>query len=139
MANNKTTQTESSVTDFINSIENDVKREDSARVVELIQQQTGFEPKMWGTSIIGFGSYQYRYDSGRKGDAPLIGFSPRKDALTFYLSANFTGRAELLEKLGKHKTGKGCVYIKTLQDVNLDVLKEMVDRSANHIRTIYPS
>lgn len=139
MAKNKTTETGNSVTDFINSIVDEEKRKDSFTAIELINQQTGLDPKLWGPSIVGFSSYHYTYASGREGDAPLIGFSPRKEALTFYLSAYFTERAELLEKLGKHKTGKGCVYVKKLDDIDLDVLKEMIVRSANHIRTSYPA
>ncbi|QDK79263.1 DUF1801 domain-containing protein [Spirosoma sp. KCTC 42546] len=137
MAKNKTTETENSVTDFVNSIADEGKRKDSFSVIDLIKLQTGLDPKMWGPSIVGFGSYHYIYASGHEGDAPLIGFSPRKDALTFYLSAYFTEREELLEKLGKHKTGKGCVYVKKLEDIDLDVLKELIDRSTSHIRTTY--
>ncbi|GAB4013279.1 hypothetical protein GCM10028808_31900 [Spirosoma migulaei] len=137
MAKNKTTETENSVTDFINSIADEGKRKDCFSIIDLIKQQTGLDPKMWGPSIVGFGSYHYIYASGHEGDAPLIGFSPRKDAITFYLSAYFTEREELLEKLGKHKTGKGCVYVKKLEDIDLDVLKELIDRSTSHIRTTY--
>lgn len=139
MAKNKTTETQHSVTDFINSVADEGKRKDCFSIIELIKQQTGLDPKMWGPAIVGFGSYHYIYDSGREGDAPLIGFSPRKDAITFYLSANFTEREELLGKLGKHKTAKSCLYIKKLDDVNLDVLKEMVIRSTNHKQSLYQS
>ncbi|MBN8820414.1 MULTISPECIES: DUF1801 domain-containing protein [unclassified Spirosoma] len=128
MATNKTTETNQSVTDFINAVADETKRIDSFRIVELMQIQTGFEPKMWGASIVGFGSYHYKYDSGREGNAPLVGFSPRANALTLYLGT-FERKDELLQKLGKHKIGKGCVYIKNLRDVDADVLKEMVTLS----------
>ncbi|WP_080055354.1 DUF1801 domain-containing protein [Spirosoma aerolatum] len=128
MAINKTIETTQSVTDFIEAVADETKRIDSFRLVELMQTQTGFEPKMWGPSIVGFGAYHYKYDSGREGDAPLVGFSPRANALTLYLGT-FEGKDELLQKLGKHKIGKGCVYIKNLRDVDADVLKEMVTRS----------
>lgn len=136
MAQNKTTQTELSVTDFLNSVADETKRNDSFQLVELFKTQTGLEPKMWGPSIVGFGSYHYKYDSGHEGDAPLVAFSPRKDALTLYL-ANFDRREALLQQFGKHKTGKGCIYIKKLADVNIDILKEMIDLSAEHTKSRY--
>src|SRR4051812_48587541 len=102
MAKNKTTETISSVADFINGVKDQTKRKDSFALIELIKKQTGFIPKMWGPSIIGFGSYHYKYDSGREGDSPLVGFSPRASALAFYLSGHFDKREELLEKLGKY-------------------------------------
>ena len=138
MAKNKTTETLSSVTDFINAVEDETKRSDSFRIIELFETQTGFKPKMWGPSIVGFGSYHYKYESGREGDAPLVGFSPRKPAIVFYLSGSFDKRAELLEKFGKHKTEKGCVYVKKLADVNVDVLSKMITASVKHIKTLYP-
>jgi uncharacterized protein DUF1801 len=137
MAQNKTIETQNSVPDFINSVADLTKRTDSFRITELFKNQTGFEAKMWGPAIIGFGSYHYKYESGREGDAPLAGFSPRKDSFAFYFSV-FDGREALLERLGKHKTGKGCVYIKKLDDVNVDVLKEIITASVSHVKTMYP-
>ena len=90
---------------------------------------------MWGPSIIGFGSYHYKYESGREGDMPIIGFSPRKEALTLYLSSTFDRRDELLQQLGKHKTGKGCLYIRKLADVNLDTLNEMILLAAKRMES----
>ena len=137
MAQNKTTQTELSVTDFLNSVADETKRNDSFQLVELFKTQTGLEPKMWGPSIVGFGSYHYKYDSGHEGDAPLVAFSPRKDALTLYL-ANFDRREALLQQFGKHKTGKGCIYVKKLADVNIGILQEMIDLSVKHTKSLYP-
>ena len=133
MAKNKTAETSVSVNDFINSVKDETKRKDSFSLIDLIEKQTGFEPKMWGPGIIGFGSYHYKYDTGHEGDSPLIGFSPRAAAITLYLSAQFENREDLLEKLGKHKTGKGCIYIKKLGDINIETLQKMI---ANHIRNI---
>lgn len=132
---NKTTQTTASVTDFINSVADETKRNDSLRLVDIMKGQTGYEPRMWGPSIIGFGSYHYKYESGREGDMPLVGFSPRKEALTLYLSAAFDRRDELLQQLGKHKTGKGCLYIKKLVDVDLDTLNEMILLAAKRMES----
>ena len=118
MATNKTKETSNSVIGFINDIKDETKRNDSFRLIELIRTLTQHDPKMWGSSIIGFGNYHYVYESGREGDSPLVGFSPRTSALTLYLSGHFEKRDELLEKLGKHKTDKGCIYIKKLDDIN---------------------
>jgi nucleoid DNA-binding protein len=137
MAKNKTTENESSITDFINTVTDDIKRNDSLRLVKLIEETTLLKAKMWGTAIIGFGSYHYKYESGREGDAPLVGFSPRKEAIALYLSSQFKDRAELLTKFGKHKTGKACIYIKKLDDVNINVLQEMVSNSLNYIKKKY--
>ena len=138
MAKNKTTQTERSVTDFISSIEDETKRDDSYSLIKLMQAQTGFEPKMWGPSIIGFGSYHYKYASGHEGDAPLVGFSPRKDSISLYLF-NFNGKDELLKKFGKHKAAKACIYVKKLADIDSKVLKTMITNSVEYIRNIYPA
>ena len=99
---------------------------------------TGDEPKMWGSSIIGFGSYHYKYASGHEGDAPLAGFSPRKDALVVYIANEFKDREELLSKLGKHKSSKACVYIKKLSDVDLAVLEKLIVNSTDYIKKLYP-
>ena len=138
MATNKTAETVNSVADFINSVVDETKRKDSFRLIELMKTQTGFEPKMWGTAIVGFGSYHYKYASGHEGDAPLVGFSPRKDALSLYLSQDFESKEKLLQKLGKHKGGKGCIYIKKLVDVDEEVLKIMITDSVVYLRGLYP-
>jgi hypothetical protein len=136
-AKSKTQATQASVASFINAMEDPVRRADCRRLAELIGQQTGFAPKMWGPSIIGFGSYHYKYESGREGDAPLVGFSPRKSEFALYI-ANFDGKEGLLEKLGKHKTAKACVYIKKLDDINVSILQQLVAGSVNHYREKYP-
>jgi hypothetical protein len=138
MAKNKTTETNVNVTDFINAVKDETKRKDSFNLVALIKKQTGLEPKMWGPSIIGFGSYHYKYESGHEGDSPLIGFSPRAAAITLYLSGHFEKREELLEKLGKHKTDKGCIYVKKLEDINIDTLQKMITNHIKHIQKLYP-
>ena len=107
-------------------------------IIKLMQKQTGLKPKMWGPAIVGFGSYHYKYDSGREGDAPLVAFSPRANAITLYLSSAFDNREELLQKFGKHKTGKGCIYIKKLGDVDQEILKVMVTNSFEHAKKKYP-
>ena len=139
MAKNKTTETNSSVTEFVNKVENEVKRDDSFKLIEIFKSLSGFEPKMWGPTIIGFGSYHYKYDSGHEGDAPLTGFSPRKDALVFYLASEFENRELLLSKLGKHKNSKGCVYVKKLSDIDLKTLETMIVYSIDYIVKLYPS
>ena len=139
MAKNKTTETDNSVTEFINNFENEVKRKDSFRLIEIIKSITGYEPKMWGPSIIGFGSYHYKYASGREGDSPLAGFSPRKDSLVLYIATEFEKREELLSQLGKHKSSKSCVYTKKLDDIDITVLEKMIKNSMSHITKLYPS
>jgi Domain of unknown function (DU1801) len=137
MAKNKTTETEHSVTDFMNSVTDEKKRMDSFQIIEMINSLTSLVPKMWGPSIVGFGSYHYKYESGHEGDAPLIGLSPRKNAITIYLAPNFINKAELLKLLGKHTTGKGCLYINNLEDVDIEVLKEMIAASLDHMKQHY--
>jgi len=126
MAKNKTTETTKSVPGFLNAVADETRRNDSLAIVKLATALTGFEAKMWGPSIVGFGTKHYVYESGREGDMPLVAFSPRKDAIVFYLSSEIPKREELLQKFGKHKTGKGCIYIKTLADINIDILKKMI-------------
>ncbi|MEP6844683.1 MAG: DUF1801 domain-containing protein [Panacibacter sp.] len=138
MAKNKTTETENSVADFITTVEDEAQRKDSFRIVEIMKEQTGFEPKMWGPAIVGFGSYHYKYESGREGDAPLAGFSPRKNVITLYLALGPERREKLLEKFGKHKTGKGCIYFKKIEDIDIGVLKEMIKVSMQHMKSRYP-
>lgn len=139
MAENKTKATDKSVRAFLESIEDDRKREDSFTLVKLLQEATGEEACMWGDSMVGFGTYHYKYASGREGDAMLVGFSPRKANLTLYIMSGFDADDPLLSKLGKYKTGKACLYVKTLQDVDMNVLKQMVDRSVKHMRETYSS
>ena len=138
MAKNKTAITEISVYQFIETIKDEIKKKDSLLLVRLLEQQTGLAPKMWGPSIIGFGSYHYQYESGREGDSPLVGFSPRSTALVLYLSGNFENRENLLLQLGRHKTEKGCIYIKKLEDIQLDTLQLMIANHIKHIQQIYP-
>ena len=137
MAEIKTKTTDADVGEFIRRIENDIKREDSFRLVEIFQSISGFEPKMYGPTIVGFGNYHYKYESGHEGDAPVAAFSPRKDAIVFYF-AEFEKRDELLEKLGKHRSGKACVYVKKLDDINLAVLEELTKASISYITSKYP-
>jgi len=134
---NKTTENEGSVTDFLSSIADETKRADSFKIVELIEQHTGLPAKMWGPAIVGFGSYHYKYESGREGDAPLFGFSPRANAISLYLASDFPGRDELLGKFGKHTVAKACVYIKKLTDVDTEVLQTMAGESVNYIKEKY--
>ena len=128
MAKNKTTPTARSVDDFIAAIDDEAKRDDSYELIKIFKEVTGFEAEMWGSSFIGFGIHHYKYESGHEGDMPLACFSPRKSAIVLYLW-NFEKKEEFLKKLGKHKASKGCVYIKKLEDVNMDVLKKMVSAS----------
>ncbi len=139
MAENKTRMTDSSVEEFLQSVSDEQKRRDSKTLVKLMREVTGEPPKMWGTSMVGFGSYHYKYDSGREGDYFLTGFAPRKQALTLYIMSGFTGHDELMEKLGKHSTGKSCLYVKTLADVDQGVLRKLVERSVAHVKKRYPS
>ncbi|MFB3388124.1 DUF1801 domain-containing protein [Flavobacterium sp. LAR06] len=140
MAKNKTTETETSVLDFINTfVEDEAKKNDAFELVKIMQNVTGFEPKMWGPSIIGFGSYHYKYASGHEGDAPLAGFSPRKAAISLYVYLSEENREDLLSKLGKHRAAKGCIYIKKLSDINVEILKEMTTASVENLLKLYPS
>ena len=133
MAELKTKRNQGDVKAFLNSVENDKKRQDSFKILELMKQVTGKQPEMWGDSIIGFGSYHYTYASGREGDWFLTGFSPRKQNLTLYIMAGFDGYDQLLRKLGKHSTGKSCLYIKKMDDIDADVLEELVKKSVEHM------
>lgn len=133
MAELKTQRNEQSVEAYLNSVTDDTKRQDSFALVELMKEATGAEPQMWGDSIVGFGSYHYKYASGREGEWFLTGFAPRKQNLTLYIMSGFDRYDELLRKLGKHSTGKSCLYIKRLEQVDMDVLREMVTLSAEHM------
>ena len=134
MAENKTTPNDQVVEQFLNSVDDERKRKDSFTILELMKQVTGLEPRMWGSSIVGFGSYHYKYESGREGDMPLTGFSPRKQNLTLYNMGGFERYDDLLKKLGKHTTGKGCLYIKRLDDVDLPTLKSLIEESVKHVK-----
>jgi hypothetical protein len=133
----KTVETEASVSDFINTIPDDQKKMDSLKIIDLMKKVSGYEPKMWGPAIVGFGSYHYKYDSGHEGDAPLVSFSPRKSAISLYLSIAFEKRGELLKKLGKHKTAKACIYINKLSDIDEGVLKTMIANSVKYMKSKY--
>jgi hypothetical protein len=126
MAEMKTKVNEASVEEFISKIEGEQKRKDSFEIVQIMKQVTKEEPKMWGPAIIGFGSYHYKYESGREGDMPQIGFSPRKQNLTLYIGVGDNSDNPLLRKLGKYTTGKVCLYIKKLADVDRNVLQELI-------------
>ena len=126
MAELKTKATDASVTKFIKGVADDTKRNDCFKLVEVMREITKAEPKMWGPSIVGFGSYHYKYASGHEGDSCITGFSPRKDALTLYVMAGLHEQADLLKTLGKHKAGKGCLYIKKLENVHLPTLKKII-------------
>ena len=136
---NKTTETSNSVNDFLNSVADEIKRSDCFQLVQLMQQQTGFEARMWGPAIVGFGSYHYKYASGREGDAPLVGFSPRAKEISLYFAQDFTEKEQLLSHFGKHRTGVGCVYIKKLQDINIEVLAQLITASVKHLKEKYPA
>ncbi len=133
MAELKTRPTDQSVEKFLNSINDEKTRHDCFTILELMKQITKAAPKMWGPSIIGFGSYHYKYESGREGDWFLTGFSPRKQNLTLYIMAGFRQYDELMKKLGKHKTGKSCLYIKRLDDIHLPTLKKLIQQSVKHV------
>lgn len=137
MATQKTRETAASVEEFLNGIENRTRREDGLAMLDLMREVTGEEARMWGSSIVGFGSYHYVYESGREGDAMLTGFSPRKQNLAIYVMPGFSAYDSLLDKLGKHKTGKSCLYINKLADVDLKVLRTLVRRSVQVMRNKY--
>jgi len=134
MPKNKTTETTVSVTDFITAyVDNEQKKADSFRLVALMQEWSGFEAKMWGATIIGFGSYHYKYASGHEGDAPLIGFSPRKAEFSLYVYYTTKENEPLLEDLGKFKMGKACIYVKKLSDINIEALEKICKASIAYL------
>ncbi len=133
MAELKTKKTDESVEAFVHSVENEKRRMDAFQVLDLMKEVTGEDPKMWGSSIVGFGDYHYKYKSGREGDWFLTGFSPRKQNLTLYIMSGFTEYDELMTNLGKFTTGKSCLYIKKIEDVDLPTLKKLVEKSADHM------
>ena len=138
MAELKTKKTEASVKDFLNTIKDEKIRRDCFEIDKIMKQATRAEPKMWGTSIIGYGSRHLKYASGRELDWMITGFSPRKANITLYVLSNFKNQAALLKKLGKYTTGKGCLYIKKLQDVDETVLEEIAGRAIAHMNEKYP-
>lgn len=133
MADLKTKRTNASVSAFLDAIPDERRRKDCAALAGIMKQVTKKKPEMWGTSVVGFGRYHYKYASGREGDWFITGFSPRKDALTLYFTSGLAGQEPLLGKLGKHKVGKGCLYVKSLKDVDLDVLKTLIERSVKRV------
>ncbi len=137
MAKNKTLETENSVEDYLATITDKNRRNDCFDIIKLIAKHTSLKPKMWGSSIVGFGIYHYKYESGREGDAPLAGLSSRANAITLYLS-NTQAKEELLKKFGKHKVGGGCIYIQKLEDIDTGILLKMVDNSIKHLTSLYP-
>lgn len=137
MAELKTKKNSGDVEAFIASIENEQRRRDAEVVLKMMRGVTRAEPVMWGDSIVGFGSYHYVYESGREGDWFLTGFSPRKQALTLYIMAGFSRYGELMEKLGKYKTGKACLYVKKMEDVDQKVLRELITESVRHMKKNY--
>lgn len=139
MSDLETRPTEESAEEYLASIEDAERRRDCRALAEMMGKITGAEPVLWGPSIVGFGRYHYVYDSGREGDWFLTGFADRKQALTLYIMAGFDRYEELLERLGKHKTGKSCLYVKRLADIDRDLLEELVTASVEHLRTKYPT
>jgi len=139
MAELKTKKNDTSVDNFLSAVENEQRRKDSLHVKEIMEEITGCPPIMWGPSIVGFGSYHYVYASGREGDWMATGFSPRKNALTLYIMTGFDHYDELMSKLGSFKTGKSCLYVKSLSDIDETVLRELIQRSFTYITTKYGS
>lgn len=131
---NKTTETEINAIDFLNSfVENEQKKQDSFELIELMKKWSGFEPKMWGPTLIGFGSYHYKYASGHEGDSMIIGFSPRKNEFSLYVVAPEKDYGPLLDGLGKYKMGKACIYFKKLSDLNLNALEAICKETIKHL------
>ena len=134
MAEAKTQRTKRSVNAFLKAIPDEQKRKDAFVLVDIMRKATKAEPAMWGSSIVGFGTYRYKYASGREGEWPLTGFSPRKQNLTLYIMSGFEEYDELLKSLGKFKTGKACLYIKQLDDIDLPTLRKLVKQSVQHMK-----
>ncbi|WP_409254341.1 DUF1801 domain-containing protein [Bacillus sp. SCS-153A] len=133
----KTKENDSSVIEFIEAVENPRKREDAYKLLDIFTETTGYQAKMWGPSIIGFGSYHYKYKTGHEGDAPLVGFSPRKAKISLYFATGDPDREELLEKFGKHTSGKACVYINKAADIDVEILKELIRQSVEFLQKTY--
>lgn len=139
MYEQKTKETDQSVVEFIESVDSPKKREDAFKLLDIFTEVTGYEAKMWGPSIIGFGSYHYVYKTGHEGDAPLVGFSPRKAKISLYFAPGDPEREALLENFGKHTTGKACVYINKVADVDVNVLKKLIEQSITFLKKQYPN
>lgn len=137
MYEQKTKETDNSVLEFIENVEHPNKREDAYRLLDIFTETTGYPAKMWGPSIIGFGSYHYKYESGHEGDAPLVGFSPRKAKISLYFATGDAERDALLQQLGKHTASKGCVYINKVADINEEVLKALINQSVSFLNRKY--
>lgn len=138
MAQNKTTYTDADVMEFIlSTVDSEQKRKDSLTLIELLQAWSGEKPRMWGPSIIGFGNYHYKYASGHEGDAPILGFSPRKSAISLYVFSDTEKSRQLLTQLGKYKMGKACIYIKKLSDIQIPVLQQLCEESVAFISEHY--
>lgn len=138
MAKNKTIETQESVAGYLMAITDEKRRKDCTFIINLITEHTGLESKMWGTGIVGFGSYHYKYKSGHEGDAPLVGIASRVNAITLYLAPYLDDTDELLSKFGKYKKGKGCIYIHKLEDIDTGILIRLVDSSIRFIKSLYP-
>lgn len=139
MYEQKTKETDHSVVEFIEQVDSPKKREDAYRLLEIFEETSGFPAKMWGPSIIGFGSYHYRYATGHEGDAPLVGFSPRKAKISLYFAPGDEKREELLTSFGKHTARKGCVYINKVADIDVEVLKQLIRESIAFLNKTYPA
>lgn len=138
MYENKTKENSNDVIEFIEKIENPKKKEDVYKLLNIFTETTGLQAKMWGDSMIGFGSYHYKYNTGHEGDAMLVGFSPRKAKISIYFATGDTQRIQLLKDLGKHTSGKACVYINKLADIEVEVLKELIKESVIFLKEMYP-
>ncbi|PGT81070.1 MULTISPECIES: DUF1801 domain-containing protein [Bacillaceae] len=138
MYEQKTKENDKSVIEYIESVESPKKREDAYKLLDIFTDVSGYQAKMWGPSIIGFGKYHYKYPTGHEGDAPLVGFSPRKAKISLYFATGDTEREKLLEKFGKHTCGKACVYINKLADIDTKFLEELISQSINFLRRTYP-
>lgn len=136
MSELKTKPTNASVEKFLNQVTDETRREDCFKVAKMMEEITGEKPKMWGPSIVGFGSYHYKYASGQEGDWPIAAFSPRKQDLTLYLLPGFQEHADLMQQLGKHRTGKSCLYLKGLSDVHVPTLKKLIRESVKRMKQI---
>lgn len=134
----KTKPTAVSASDFVEAVADETQRADAHKIAAMMERLSGHKPQMWGPSIIGFGTYRYKYDSGREGEWPRIGFSPRKGQTVLYIIDGFLGHSELMAKLGKHKTGKSCLYIKRLSDVDEAVLEQLCIESLQWMAQKYP-
>jgi hypothetical protein len=135
MSDIKTKPTKVKVEDFLNAVEHPTRKKDGFELLQIMGEITKEKPRMWGSSIVGFGTYHYKYESGREGNIPIVGFSPRKQSLSVYIMPGFVEYEEILGRLGKHRIGKTCLYINKLADVDIPVLKELIVKSVEHMET----